>query len=106
MVAADLFRRCLALLQACPYPAWCYTGDNDAGHLPHGVEFSPDATTVAQWLDLVMKEKDPMVEFHPEGVTPLCEDQEVEAVLRRHPVVVSHMVIMTHLEPFMLYKLK
>ena len=70
MVAADLFRRCLALLQACPYPAWCYTGDNDTGHLPHGVEFSPDATTVAQWLNLAMKEKDPTVQFHPEGVTP------------------------------------
>ena len=58
---------------------WFYTGDNDAGLLARGAEFSPDATMVSQWLDLAMEEKDPAVAFLPEGITPLCEDQEVDA---------------------------
>ena len=59
MLAVDFFRRCLAPLQAHPYPAWFYTGDDDASRLGCGAEFSPDATTVAQWLELAMEEKDP-----------------------------------------------
>ena len=34
-----------------------------------------------------MEEKDPAVAFLPKGIFPLCEDQEREIVLRRHPVV-------------------
>jgi hypothetical protein len=89
MVATDFFCRWLALLQARPYPAWFYTGDDDAGRLARGAEFNPDATTVAQWLYMAMEEKDPMVAFLPKVVTPLCADREVEAMLRRHPVVAA-----------------
>ena len=67
MVAADFFHRCLAPLQARPYPAWFYAGDNDVSRLGCGSEFSPDAPTVAQWLEVGMDEKDPAVASSPRG---------------------------------------
>ena len=76
MVAVDFFCRCLAHLQACPYSTWFYTDDDDASWLGYGLEFSPDASIVAQWLELAMDEKDPAVAFLPMVVFPLCEDQD------------------------------
>ena len=46
MVATDFFRRCIALLQAHPHPAWRYVGDDDASPVARGAEFSPSSDTV------------------------------------------------------------
>ena len=51
------------------------------------MEFNPDDSTVVEWLELAMEEKDPAVPFLPEGVHPLCKDPDRETVLRLHPAV-------------------
>ena len=38
MVAADFFRYCMAPLEARPYSAWFYTGDDNASRLGRGVQ--------------------------------------------------------------------
>ena len=75
-IIAHALRNRLAPLQKRPHPAWNFQGPNDPSHLRNSNMEDPALLAVMKTIFT------PAVKYQlPDGVRPLCEDQQKEKIL-------------------------
>ncbi|RLN04613.1 hypothetical protein C2845_PM13G09650 [Panicum miliaceum] len=85
MVAFDFFYHRLAPLQAHQYPAWFYTGDDDATWFARGAGSRVVEVALSHLMNMSTGNGDLTLALLPERVKPLCDDEARHAVLDTMP---------------------